>query len=274
MGVRGAGHVEVGAHHRDEAGVVPVGGLVNVRLFPPDLGGGVGQVAVPVVEAHGHAAQQGEEAASGGVGDLAHGRDGGKADDPVRPVALHRGNHGSGDELQDLVPAHPPEASLSAGLLVALALMRIALDGLPGSHGVGVLFFGLPPEVQKGPLGVGVLHPDGAIEVPAEADAPLATPGLIRGQARLEARVIRGLKLPGDHPVLDEDLPGARTRAVHPVGGAHPLVVLEPVAVELLPLPFRWTFYFPDPILHAYLLSWLWMRSARLLGLSCQRMAW
>src|SRR5690606_18355929 len=40
---------------------------------------------------------------------------------------------------------------------------------------------------------------------------------------------------PGDQAVLDVDLPAAGAGAVHPVRGAHDLVVLPPLAVGALP---------------------------------------
>ena len=58
VGVRGAGLGHVGAPQDQVVGVVPVSGLGHVGLLAPDHGGGRRQVAVPVVKAHAHAADQ------------------------------------------------------------------------------------------------------------------------------------------------------------------------------------------------------------------------
>ena len=50
VAVRRAGHVEVGPHHRQELGVVPVRRLVNVGLLTPDLGRRRRQIGIPVVK--------------------------------------------------------------------------------------------------------------------------------------------------------------------------------------------------------------------------------
>src|SRR5690606_24583259 len=62
MGVRGACLAKLGAPGDDVAGVLAVVGFGHVGLFAPDLGGGRGQVAVPVIEALAVAADLGQVA--------------------------------------------------------------------------------------------------------------------------------------------------------------------------------------------------------------------
>src|SRR6185436_20242417 len=79
---------------------------------------------------------------------------------------------------------------------------------------------------------VGVAHPRGRIGVPGESRAARAAPRLVLRRIRPDRRVVRLLRLPGDDPVLDVDLPRARPRAVHPVRGTDDLVVTPAVPVE------------------------------------------
>ena len=73
--VRRARLRHVGAPGDDEARVVPVGRLGHVGLLAPDLRAGRRQVAVPVVEAHAHAADQAEVARARGVAHHRHRRE-------------------------------------------------------------------------------------------------------------------------------------------------------------------------------------------------------
>jgi hypothetical protein len=97
--------------------------------------------------------------------------------------------------------------------------------------------------------------PKRIVEIPGEADAPLAAAGFVGWDPVFELRIIGGLQLPGDDAVLDEDLPAAATGAVDPVRRPDPLVVLEAVAVELLPLPLGRSHGLLEPGLHVLLLS-------------------
>src|SRR5699024_12219696 len=54
---------------------------------------------------------------------------------------------------------------------------------------------------------------------------------------RADRGIVRLLGLPGDDAVFDEHLPGARTGAVHPVGGAHDPIVAPAFMPELLRIP-------------------------------------
>ena len=113
----------VAAPGDDVARVVPVGRLGHVGLLAPDLRARRRQVAVPVVEAHAHAADQAQVTAAGGVAHHRHRRDRREADDAVRPVLLDRVDVGRGDDLVDLVPARPHEAAQAPHLLVVAALL-------------------------------------------------------------------------------------------------------------------------------------------------------
>ena len=235
--VGGAGHSEVRAHRDDELGVIPVGALGHVGLLSPDLGRGIGQVAVPVVEGEVDAAEELEEAGAGGEAQHRHGRDGAEADDPVGAVLLHGVDGGGSGELQDLLPGAAAQPALAAGLLVALALHRVVHDRRPGGHRIGVDLAGLPPEVHEHAAQVGVLHPQRTVEVPGGGDAPLASTRLVGGHVCRDAGVVGGLGLERDHAVLHVDVPGAAARAVHAVRAPNHLVVLEAVPVDLLPAP-------------------------------------
>ncbi len=237
MDVRGAGHAQIGAHHRDVLAVVPVGALGDVGLLPPDLGGGVGQVAVPVVETQVHPAEQLQEAGSGGEAEHRHGGDGGEADHSVGAVLFDRVEGRGGDDLQHLVPVRPAKAALAPGLLVAAAAPLVLDQGGPGRQGIAVLRLRLPPQVHEPAAQVRVFYPQGTVDVPGSGDPPLAAAGLVGGQFRIEPRVVGGLKLPDDDAVLDVHVPGAAAGAVNSMGAAHHLFVLEAVAVEFLPVP-------------------------------------
>ncbi len=235
MHVRGAGHPRVRAHDRDVLAVVPVGALGYVGLLPPDLGGGIGQVAVPVVKAQVGAAEQLHEAGAAGETEHRHGRNRREANQTVGAVLLDGVDGRGGDKLLDLLPAGAAEAALAAGLLVALAPGRIVDDRGPGGHRVGVLGFGLAPEIGEHSAQVGVLDAQRAVQIPGEGDTALAAARLVGGQSRLEFRVVGGLQLPADDAVLDVHVPRAAAGAVDPVGAAHHLVALVAVAIELFP---------------------------------------
>ena len=123
-------HVRAPGH--DEGRVVPVGRLGHVGLLAPGLRRGRRQVAVPVVEAHAHAADQRQVAAARGVGHHRHRRDRREADDAVGPVLLDRVDVGGGDDLVDFVPGRADEAAHAAHRLVGLGLRGVLDDRRPG----------------------------------------------------------------------------------------------------------------------------------------------
>src|SRR5690606_37136974 len=92
------------------------------------------------------------------------------------------------------------------------------------------------PQFQQLLANLGVLQAVGAVNVPAVAGATRAAARLVVGQVVAGARVVGLLGFPGDQAVLHVNLPGARPGAVHPVGGAHDLVVLPARAVDVLPV--------------------------------------
>src|SRR4026209_2189049 len=71
---------------------------------------------------------------------------------------------------------------------------------------------------------------------PARSGGRRAAARLVFGDVRPVRRVVGLLRLPGDDPVLDVDLPRAGSGAVDTAGRADDLVVLPAVAVEALPL--------------------------------------
>src|SRR5699024_6205147 len=231
---RGAGERDVRAPHHQVGGVPPVPRLRHVGLVAEDLRGGRGQIRVPVVEGQHRAADELVETGAGGEGDLAHRRDRREAGGAVRAVLLDRVHVGGGDQLDRLVPGGAHQAALAAGPLVAHGLLRIGDDRLPRldrilAGGLGLL---LAEHAQQLRAHVGVAHPGGRVRVPGEGGAAGAAARLVLGLVRPGGGVVRLLRLPGDHPVLDVHLPGARAGAVHAVGGAHHLVVAPALAVE------------------------------------------
>ena len=105
VGVRGTGLGYVGAPGNDVAGVVPVGGFRHVGLLTPGLGRGRRQVAVPVVEAHAHAADHGQVTAAGSIGDHGHSGNRREADDAIRAMLLGGVDVGGANQLVDFIPA-------------------------------------------------------------------------------------------------------------------------------------------------------------------------
>ena len=230
-----AGHVQVGTHDREELGVEPVRGLVDVRLLAPGLGGCVGQIAVPVVERQVDAAHQLQHPSTRRVREHRHGRDRGEADDAVGTVLLDRVHRRGGDDLEYRVPGGAAQPALAPGALVACALGRVGHERRPSVYGILVRGTGLAPQVEQRAPDVGVLHAQRAVEIPGVGDAALAPTRLVGRNRLVDDRIVERLHLPGDDPVLGVDVPRAATRAVHAVRAAHDVVVLPAVAVELLP---------------------------------------
>src|SRR3972149_3935529 len=97
----------------------------------------------------------------------------------------------------------------------------IAAAHIPSPH---------PPDVR-------VLRSHRAVRIPGRGDTALAPARLVVRRFRVDLRPVGLLQLPADQPVLDEDFPGARTRAVDAVAGPHRPVVGPPLAGEVLPVP-------------------------------------
>ena len=235
VGVGRAGLGHVGTPGDDVGGVVPIGRFGHVGLLAPDLRTGRRQVAVPVVEAHAHATDQRQVARAGRVADHGHGRDRREADHAVGAVFLGGVDVGAGDDLVDLVPAAAHHAAQAALLLPFTARVGVLDDAGPGvDRALGHGQRGAPVLEQLA-AHHRVLHPVGAVEVPAVGGAAGAAARLVVGQIGAGARVVGLLGFPGDDAALDVDLPRAGARAVHAVGGAHDLVVRPAVAVGVFP---------------------------------------
>ena len=130
----------------EEVGVVPIGALRDVRLLAPGLRRRRRQIAVPVVEAHADAADQGQVARAGRVGDHGHGRDRREADDPVGTVRLDGMDIGRGDYFLDLVPARANESAQAAHALVGRRRLGVVDDRLPREHRIVVTGLGVAPK--------------------------------------------------------------------------------------------------------------------------------
>ena len=232
--VRGARLRHVRAPGHDESRVVPVGRFRHVGLLAPGLRAGRRQVAVPVVEAHAHAADQAQVARACGVADHAHRRNGREADHAVGAVALDRVDVGGGDDFVDFVPGRTHEATQAAHLLVVAPLGVVFDDRGPGIDRV-VRQARRAPGLQKAAAHHRVLDAVRAIQIPAVARAACAAARLVIGHVPAGARVVGLLGFPGHDAALDVDLPRARAGAVHAMRRAHDLVVGPAVAVGVFP---------------------------------------
>ena len=230
--VRGAGQRDVRAPHDQVARVEPVRRLRDVGLVAEDLRGGHRQVRVPVVERQHRAADQLVEAGAGAVGQHRHRRDDREAGQAVRAEALDRVHVRGGDDLHRLVPRRAHQAALAAGLLVRAGALRVLHDVAPRQHRVLQPGLRLAPVIQQRAADVREADAGGRVRVPGERRAARAAAGLVLRHVRADGRVIGLLGLPGDHAVLDVDLPRAGARAVDAVRGADDLVVAPPLAVE------------------------------------------
>ncbi len=225
----------VAAPGDDVGAVVPVGALRHVGLLAPDLRAGRRQVAVPVVEAHAHAADQAQVAAAGGIADHAHRRNRRKAHDTVGAMFFDGVDVGRGDELVHLVPAAAHEAAHATHLLVVASGRGVLDDHAPGIHRRLAHLQRRAPALQQAAAHHRVLDAVGAVQVPGIRGTAGAAARLVVGHVPACARVVGLLRLPGDDAALDVDLPAAAAGAVHAVRAAHDLVVRPAVAVGVLP---------------------------------------
>ena len=237
VAVRGTRHVETRAHVRDHLGIVPIGTLADIGLLAPDLGERRGKVAVPIVEAEIDAAEELQESTARRVAQHRHRRNRAEPDHTVGAVLLGGVDVGDGHDLLDLVPTRSPEPAFAAGRLIFLSRTFIRLQGLPRLHGVAELaLLGSIGVDQRAP-DERVLDPQRAIQIPGIGDTPLTAARFVGRQRVLQQRVVQLLRLPSYDPVFDVDLPGTAACTVDAVRAAHDAIVLEAVAVELLPLP-------------------------------------
>ena len=232
VGVGGTGQRQVRAPHDEVLRVEPVAGLGHVGLVAEDLRGGRREVRVPVVEGQHGAADELVEAGARTVGDHRHGGDHREAGDAVGTVLLDRVHVGGGDDLHRLFPGHADHAAAATLRLVGTRLLRVLNDLGPRVDRIAEALLGLAKHVEEDAAHVGVLDAGRRVLVPRERRATRAAAGLVLGHVGAGRRVVSLLGFPGDDAVLDVDLPRARARAVHAMGGAHDLVVAPAVAVE------------------------------------------
>src|SRR5690606_16256522 len=117
---------------------------------------------------------------------------------------------GGGDDLVGFLPARADEAAHAADRLVVLRL-----DWVPGDRGPSLDrrqgAARLTPQLHEAPPDQRVFQPVAAVEVPGVAGTARAAARLVVRHVRPGARIIGLLRLPGDQPVLDVDLPAARS---------------------------------------------------------------
>ena len=144
------------------------------------------------------------------------------------------------DQLGDLVPARRARSRpCRAATCSARAFSGSSTIVGPGLDRVARARERLAVEVEQHAAHVRVAHAQRRVDVPAERGAARAAARLVLGHVGPVGRVVGLLRLPGDDPVLDVDLPRAGAGAVDAVRRADDLVVLPAVAVERLPLAAR-----------------------------------
>ena len=232
--VRRARLRDIAAPGDDERAVEPVSRFGHVGLLTPHLRTRRRQVAIPIVEAHAHAAYQRQVARTRGVTHHAHRWNRRKTDHAVGTVRLRRVDIRCGDDFVDFVPIRAHESAQSAHLLVVAPLGVVLHDGRPGLDRASVETC-RAPVLQQAATHHRMLDAIGAVQIPAVGRAARTTTRLVVRHVPARARVVGLLRLPGDDAALDVDLPRARTRAVHAVGAAHDLVVRPAVAIGVFP---------------------------------------
>ena len=235
VGIRCARQRDVRAPSHDVACVEPVRGLRHVRLVAPDLRACRRQVSIPVVERERRTAHELHEARAGSIRQHGLCRDDGKGEVAVRAVLRRRVQQRRGDELRHLVPVRAHEAALAARLFVALRLSRVIGDALPCLESRLVLLARLAPERSELAAQIRILDAVRAVEIPRERRSTRAAARLEVRHVRARLRIIVLLVLPGHEPVLDIDIPAARTRAVDAVRRMHALIKRPAVTIGVFP---------------------------------------
>lgn len=226
---------DVGAPHHDEGRVVPVGRFGHVGLLAPGLRRCGRQVAVPVVEAQAHAADQRQIARAGRIRHHRHRRDRREADDAIGAVTFHSVDIGRRDDLVDLVPARAHETAEPAPALIRAARFVVVDDRAPcldRRHRAAPL----APELHERAAHERMLETVRAVQVPRVRRAARAAARLVIRHVGARARIVGLLRFPRDDPAFHVDLPRARTGAVDAVRRADDLVVLPAQPVAVLPL--------------------------------------
>lgn len=236
VGIRRARQRDVRAPGHDVARVEPVRRLRHVRLVAPDLRARRRQVSVPVVERERRAAHELHETCAGSVRQHGLCRDDGKGEIAVRAVLRRRVQQRRGDELRYFVPIRAHKAALAARLFVALRLSRVIGDALPCIKSRLVLLARLAPERSELAAQIRILDAVRAVEVPRERRATRAAARLEVRHVRARLRIIVLLVFPGHEPVLDIDIPAARTRAVDAMRRMNALIKRPAVTIGVFPL--------------------------------------
>ena len=198
----------VRAPQDEEARIVPIGAFRNVGLLAPGLRARWRQIAIPVVERHGDAAEQRQIARAGRVAHHRHCRNRREAEHAVRTIGFHGIGIGRRDDFVDLVPGRTDEAAEAALAHVRRALACILDDRLPGRDWRPECAR-LAPQLQQPRAHQRIFHTVAGIEVPAVARAARATARLVIGQIGPRTRIVGLLRFPGDDAALDVDFPGA-----------------------------------------------------------------
>lgn len=227
-----AGLRDVGAPHHDEGRVVPVGRFRHVGLLAPGLRRGRRQVAIPVVEAQAHAADQRQIARARRIRHHRHRRDRREADHAIGAVPLDRVDVCGRNDLVDFVPARAHEAAEAAPALVR-APGRVVLDDRAPCVDGRQRAAAFAPQLHECAAHHRMLEAVGAIQIPGIRSTARAAARLVVRHVRAGARVVGLLGFPGDDPAFHVDLPRARARAVHAMRRPDDLVVLpaQPIAV-------------------------------------------
>src|SRR3989304_2959757 len=154
---------------------------------------------------------------------------------------------GGRHELQNLVPACPPEAALAAGVLVLLTFLGVVLQRLPRLERITGFFLLLTVGVDQRAPDQRVLDPQRTIQIPGEGNPAWTSARLVRGKGILQQRIIQLLRFPDHNAVLDVYLPRATAGAVDPGRASDDPVVLKAVPVELFPFARLWRNDVCDP---------------------------
>ncbi len=225
---------DIGAPHHDERRVVPVGRFRHVGLLAPGLRRRGRQVAVPVVEAQAHAADQRQVARAGRVRHHRHRRDRREADHAIGAVPLDRVHVCGRNDLVDLAPAGTHEAAEPSPALVRAACI-VVLDNRSPCFDGAERAAAFAPQLHERAAHHRMLETVRAVQIPRVRRAARAAARLMVRHVGTRARVVGLLGFPGDDPAFHIDLPRARTRAVHAVGRADDLVVLPAHPVTVFP---------------------------------------
>src|SRR5690606_34903834 len=148
-----------------------------------------------------------------------HRRDRGETSHPVRAERLDRVHVSCGDEFARLVPGRADQTTPAACGFVLPRTPRVGNDVGPGQNRVAGAGLRLAIHLEQDTANVRVPDPRRRVGVPGERRSPWTPARLVLRPIRTDRRIVRLLRLPGDDPVLDVDLPRARAGAVDAVRG-------------------------------------------------------